>query len=69
MPEFSVEFEVYCLCGAGLCQQSTGSNDRRGGARVTVGPCERCIQKARDEADGEGYGRGYRDGENDFGTE
>ena len=70
MPEFFVEFEVYCSCGAGLCQQSTGSNDRKhGGAMVTVEPCERCVQKARDEAGGEGYDRGYKDGENDFKSE
>ncbi len=48
MPSFGVEFEVYCSCGEPLCLQSTGSNNRRGGPRVTVEPCEKCIEAAVD---------------------
>jgi hypothetical protein len=57
MPSFEVEFEVYCDCGVGLCLKSTGSNGR-GGPRVTVEPCEKCIESAK----GEGYYEGFEDG-------
>lgn len=59
MPSFSVkaevdvdvDFEVYCAkCGAGLCNQSdTRSSHRRGMPQVSVEPCERCLEDAREE--------------------
>lgn len=49
MPSFEVEFEVYCSCGNGLCGGSSGNNTKRGPS-VTVEPCERCLDKAREEA-------------------
>lgn len=64
MPEFLVEFEVYCSCGNGLCGQSVGSN--KNGPRVTVEPCEKCLQKEHDAGYEEGHKQGYKDGENDF---
>ena len=54
MPEFDVEFEVYCSCGEGLCGQSTGTNSR-GSLYVTVEPCEKCVENAKDDGYNEGY--------------
>ncbi len=66
MPSFEVEFEVYCSCGMGLCQQSEGKNTRTG-LIVTVQPCEECLKKAKEEGWDKGYyegwEKGYADGE------
>lgn len=57
-----VEFEVYCSCGAQLCNQSTGkNNNRRNTPQVIVEPCENC-KRTRYEA---GYDKGYSDGNED----
>ena len=61
MPTFEVEFEVFCACGEGLCQQSVGDSGRYG-PRVTVELCEKCKEKIRDEGYDEGYNKGYDDG-------
>lgn len=58
MPEVSVEIEIYCSCGEGLCNTSTGGSGRRGEPIITVEPCEKCLEKARDE----GYDQGYSEG-------
>ena len=56
MPEFALEFEVFCSCGEGLCNQSdTRTSYGRRMPQVVVQPCERCLQRARDEAWNEGY--------------
>lgn len=47
-----IEFEIWCSCGEGLCNQAT---EIRGG--ISVEPCEKCIERARDE----GYNDGYND--------
>ena len=60
MPSFEVEFEVFCSCGEGLCNQSMGSLMRRGPI-VTVEPCDKCLIKAYDKGYDEGYNIGYRD--------
>jgi len=59
MPEFSVDFAVYCSCGNGLCTQSRGSNKR--GPQVTVEPCEKCLQTEYDKGYQEGYDEGIKD--------
>ena len=56
MPSFEIDFEVYCSCGNGLCNQSEGSNKR--GPQVTVEPCEKCLAKEYDH----GYDIGYAEG-------
>lgn len=57
MPEFTLQFEVYCgKCGAGLCNNST-TEERRGIYRVTIDPCEHCLEEAKSDGDGEGYER------------
>jgi len=59
MPSFSaevtarvdVDFEVFCSCGAGLCDQSTGrQSSRRDAPQVVVEPCKRCLENAETEA-------------------
>ncbi len=53
MPTMEVEFEVFCSCGAGLCQQSVVENGRRG-QRVTVEPCARCLERSKESGFGDG---------------
>jgi len=49
----TVDFEVFCSCGEGLCGQSTGRQSRhRGQPQVVVEPCKRCLENARDEERG-----------------
>ena len=57
MPTFEVEFEVFCSCGEGLCNQSTTSLTRQG-LIVKVEPCEKCLKKAQDD----GWEIGYEEG-------
>ncbi len=56
----AIEFEVWCSCGNGLCNQCS---ETRGG--IAVEPCEKCIEEAKTEGYDEGYDEGYniRDGE------
>ena len=53
MPSFEVEFEVFCSCGEGLCNQATGDLSPRGNS-VTTEPCTNCLSRE--------YDRGYDDG-------
>lgn len=68
MPEFTIEFEVYCAsCGNGLCNVSESTRTRtRGEPCVRVEPCPKCIEEARKDGfhDGhtEGYSEGYENG-------
>lgn len=56
MPEFSVEFEVFCSCGEGLCNQSdTRKSRNRLSPQVVVQPCDKCLDKAREEGREAGY--------------
>jgi hypothetical protein len=56
-----IEVEVYCAkCGAGLCKQSTSGKTRgRSQPFIEVEPCEKCLDKIKDE----GYSDGYAEGE------
>ena len=63
MPTFDVEFEVFCACGNALCSNTTTRNSRsRNIPQAVVEPCDRCLAKAKDEGDDEGYNRGLADG-------
>ena len=56
MPSFEVDFEVRCNCGEGLCNQSdTGATPGRGMPYVTVEPCPKCVDVAKQEGYEEGY--------------
>ena len=54
MPSFEINFEVYCSCGNGLCNQS-----KTKGMTVTVEPCEKCKEKEYDSGYEKGYDKGY----------
>lgn len=54
MPTIDLEIEVWCSCGEGLCNQSTGGSGRRG-PHITVEPCEKCLSRARNDGYDEGY--------------
>jgi hypothetical protein len=62
MPEMMIDFDVYCSCGEGLCNQTTVSQDYRGNISIKVEPCERCLARARNEGEDVGYNRGYDEG-------
>jgi hypothetical protein len=50
VPSFDVEFEVFCgKCGAGLCNNSETASSGRYGLKVTVDPCEGCLDNARQD--------------------
>lgn len=69
MPSFNVdiEFEVFCACGAGLCNKSsTGAKSgyRGNSLYVTVEPCERCKSLAHDDGYEKGYAEGSKESDN-----
>lgn len=56
MPELMFEFEVYCSCGKGLCNQTTEGRTRgRSMPFITVEPCLHCLSRAKIEGHEEGY--------------
>ena len=67
MPEFEVEvsFDVYCSCGAALCNQSSTQDYRRsyGGTprSLIVEPCQACMDKAEVKGYDEGYDAAQRE--------
>lgn len=61
MPVLNLEFEVYCSCGEGLCNNSIeGENGHS--KHITVTPCEKCRSYEYDR----GYDDGYEKGKEDF---
>ncbi len=56
MPEISIDVEVWCSCGEGLCSQSSAEYRGRG---IVVEPCEKCLEVARTG----GYDEGYEEGQ------
>ena len=62
MPSFDVEFEIFCSCGAGLCNQSSTSPGRRNIPFVTVEPCQQCLADAKDASYNQGRDAGYEQG-------
>jgi hypothetical protein len=59
MPKFEidVDFEVYCVCGNGLCN-STSDISRGGKNKIEVDLCPLCLTEKLREA----YDEGYEDG-------
>ena len=55
MPNVTLNVEVYCSCGEGLCNQTDTSQDRYGNPALTVTPCEKCLKAAHDEGFDEGF--------------
>jgi hypothetical protein len=56
MPALTLEFEVYCSCGEGLCHLTKTSDDDRyhRGPSITVEACPKCIERAKSEGYDEG---------------
>jgi len=48
MPTLELEFEVFCSCGAGLCNNSTEGKTRHS-QYITVEPCSDCLKSSREE--------------------
>lgn len=62
-----VEFEVFCSCGEGLCNQSETRESRtRRTPQVVVEPCQKCLDRAEDAGQDKGYERGYAKGRQDY---
>jgi len=54
MPSLPCEFEVYCSCGEGICNNATEGT--KGSSHcITMEPCEKCQDAKYDE----GYEAGY----------
>jgi len=54
-----VEFEVFCSCGEGICNQSEGRQSRhRGMPQVVVEPCPKCMEAAKEAGREDGYDQG-----------
>ena len=53
----SIEFEVRCSCGNGLCGRI-----KKVGTIIEVEPCEKCLEEARKDDYDEGYDNGFTDG-------
>lgn len=64
MPTLELDFEVWCSCGEGLCNQSEATN-KHGRKGIIVEPCKRCMEKERDAGESDGYDRGLEDGRED----
>lgn len=58
MPEFNIDFEVYCeTCGAGLCQNTEVTKTReREQLCIRINACSCCVEGARDEGYDDGLG-------------
>ena len=54
MPSLEHEFEVWCSCGEGLCNQ-TDTVHKRGQHGIIVTPCQKCLDRE--------YDKGFEDGE------
>ena len=66
MPEVSVEIEVFCSCGNGICNNTTSGKTRgRGQPYFNVEPCKKCLDAARDEGSDKSYDDGYQAGYED----
>ena len=62
MPLLELEFEVFCSCGNGLCNNTTEGRNRYS-QYITVEPCEKCLDVAREEGHEEGYEECQKDSE------
>jgi len=64
MPILEIEVEVYCSCGAHLCNQSSSrTSHNRGAQQIVVEPCSRCASASYDTGYDEGYDKGYGEAE------
>jgi reverse gyrase len=48
MPKFKIDvhFDVYCArCGKGLCGNCNTNIESKSGLKMTIEPCQRCLDK------------------------
>lgn len=60
MPSLTLEFEVYCACGEGLCNNSIEGRNHHSEI-ITVTPCEKCAGIEYDRGFEDGYEKGVDD--------
>jgi len=58
--EGTVDFEVFCSCGSGLCS-STEVRQQYGRNKLIVEPCEKCLLQEYDDGYHQGYDAGLSD--------
>jgi len=60
MPDIdtTVEVEIYCCCGARLCDLAHVEYTRNREPRIIVDPCPACLKRAYDQAYDVGYEKG-----------
>ena len=56
----TITTEVRCSCGK-LLDTTENFNTRNDTIKITSEPCESCIKDAKDEAEKEGYERGFEE--------
>ncbi|KKK89787.1 hypothetical protein LCGC14_2729590 [marine sediment metagenome] len=60
MTDITLNVEIYCSCGEGLCNQTDGTSTRhRSAPCFVVEPCTKCLERE--------YDRGYSKAEDDSG--
>ena len=56
MPNVTINVEVYCKCGEGLCLQTESKfTAQRQEPCFIVAPCSACLDEARDAGQNQGY--------------
>ena len=60
MPTLSLDFEVFCSCGNGLCNSTTEGSGRNG-QYITIEPCKDCLERRYEEGVEEGYQKGLEE--------
>ena len=53
----SIDFEVWCSCGVGLCTETKVVVTGRG-VSLEIQPCEKCMEAARSEGYDDGFDKG-----------
>jgi hypothetical protein len=59
MPEINIDIDLWCSCGAGLCNQSSVAGRGQG---FVVEPCENCLDKQYEQGKDDGYDKGFKEG-------
>lgn len=59
MPVIPCEFEVYCSCGQGLCNNSTEGTNRHS-HYITIEPCQKCLDSKYEEGHSDGFDEARR---------
>lgn len=62
MPTFEIDFDAYCKCGAYMCNQVEVDNNHY---KITIEPCEKCLEEKYDQGHEDGYDMGLKDNEDE----